>query len=112
MKLALPLLVLPLFAAGPAVDSDWNQWRGPKRDGHSADSGLLKDWPAGGPALAWKASGLGGGYSSVSVWGDRLFTMGDQGDSCNIIALNVVDGKPVWTAKVGRTEGGSGYPGP
>lgn len=111
-RLALPLLVLPLLAAVPAADSDWNQWRGPKRDGHSADSGLLKDWPAGGPALVWKANGTGGGYSSVSVWGDRLFTMGDQGGSCNIIALNAADGKVVWTAKVGQAEGGAGYPGP
>jgi outer membrane protein assembly factor BamB len=38
--------------------------------------------------------------------------MGDQGDTCNIIALNLADGKPVWTAKVGKTAGGNGYPGP
>jgi outer membrane protein assembly factor BamB len=38
--------------------------------------------------------------------------MGDQGDTCNIIALNLADGKQVWTAKVGKTEGGGGYPGP
>jgi len=108
----LALLALPLLAAGPAADSDWNQWRGPKRDGHSADTGLLKDWPAGGPPLAWKGVGLGGGFSSVSISGGRIFTMGDQGDTCNIVALNLADGKPIWTAKVGKTQGGGGYPGP
>jgi outer membrane protein assembly factor BamB len=108
----LSLLALPLMAAGPAPDSDWSQWRGPNRDGHSADTGLLKDWPEGGPPLAWKSIGLGNGLSSVSVSGDRIFTMGDQGDTCNIIALNLADGKQVWAAKVGKPEGGSGYPGP
>jgi outer membrane protein assembly factor BamB len=108
----LSILALPLLGAGPAPDSDYNQWRGPKRDGHSADTGLLKEWPAGGPALAWKITGIGGGFSSVSTSGDRIFTMGDQGDTCNIIALNLADGKQVWTAKVGKTEGGGGYPGP
>src|SRR6185295_14123517 len=111
-KLLAVLFALPLIGAGPAADSDWNQWRGPKRDGHSADTGLLKDWPAGGSTLAWKIVDLGGGLSSVSVMGDRIFTMGDQGDTCNIIALNAADGKQVWTAKVGKTEGGAGYPGP
>ncbi len=111
-KLSVALLALAALGAGPAPDSDWNQWRGPKRDGHSADTGLLKEWPAGGPALAWKITDLGGGFSSVSVSGDHLFTMGDQGDSCNIVCLNAVDGKTVWTAKVGKTDGGGGYPGP
>ena len=112
MRLALPCLALSLIAAVPAPDSDWNQWRGPKRDGHSADTGLLKEWPAGGPSLAWKAVGLGGGFSSVSIQGDRIFTMGDQSDSCNLLALNLADGKIIWSAKVGKTEGGGGYPGP
>ena len=29
--------------------------------------GLLKDWPAGGPPLAWKATGAGEGYSSFAT---------------------------------------------
>jgi len=110
--LLLWLMALPLMAAGPGADSDWNQWRGPHRDGHSADTGLLQEWPAGGPPLLWKSPDIGGGYSSVSFSGGRLFTMGDQGDSCNIIALNLADGKPVWSARVGKAEGGAGYPGP
>ncbi|MBV8881049.1 MAG: PQQ-like beta-propeller repeat protein [Planctomycetaceae bacterium] len=108
----LSLSALPLLAAGPAPDSDWNQWRGPNRDGHSADTGLLKEWPAGGPPLAWKIADLGTGLSSVSVSGDRIYTMGDQEGTCSIVALNLSDGKTLWRAKVGKPDGGDGYPGP
>ena len=66
------LFATPLVAAEP----DWPQFRGPKRDGHSPDKGLLKQWPADGPPLAWKAEGVGTGYSSVAVDapGGRLIT--------------------------------------
>jgi outer membrane protein assembly factor BamB len=110
----LALLALPLMAAGPAPDSDWSQWRGPKRDGLSPDTGLLKEWPAGGPPLAWKATGIGGGYSSVSVLGDTLYTMGDAGDTCNLLALSVADGKILWKSRVGEahTKGNQDWTGP
>ncbi len=104
-------LSLPAPASGPEP-AEWNQWRGPNRDGLSPDTGLLKQWPPAGPPLAWKAAGLGGGFSSVSFAGARIFTMGDVGDSCAVVALNLADGKVAWTAKVGRTGGGGGYPGP
>ncbi|MBI3416163.1 MAG: hypothetical protein HY043_12770, partial [Verrucomicrobia bacterium] len=49
-----------------AASADWPQWRGPHRDGISTEKGLLQDWPAGGPPLAWKATGLGAGYATVA----------------------------------------------
>ena len=49
-----------------AQTPDWFQWRGPNRDGQSAETGLLKEWPAGGPKLLWRATGAGTGYSSFS----------------------------------------------
>ncbi len=88
-----------------APDTDWAQWRGPNRDGLSPDTGLLKQWPADGPPLAWKATGLGEGYSSVSLSGSRLFTMGDVGGSSTLIALNAADGKQLWSCKVGEPGG-------
>ena len=60
------VLSLPAVVSNRALD-DWPQWRGPKRDGVSAERGLLKDWPSGGPKLAWKASGAGEGYSSFAT---------------------------------------------
>ena len=107
-------MVIGLFVVGQALTwaGDWRQWRGDKRDGHSSDKGLLKQWPQGGPKLLWKTNGIGGGFSSVAVTQDRIFTMGDGPDSSLVYALEEKDGKQVWAAKVGRTEGGGGYPGP
>src|SRR5476651_1853243 len=96
----------------PAGVPDWGQFRGPNRDGIATETGLLKEWPKDGPPLAWKAAGIGGGFSSVSVAGKMIFTMGDVGNSCMILALSAADGKILWQAKVGQTGGGGGYPGP
>ena len=79
----------------------WPQWRGPARDGISSESGLLARWPEGGPPLVWTGSGLGEGYSGVSVAGGKIFTMGDRDGSQWIIAVSATDGKEAWSAKVG-----------
>src|ERR1043166_2236048 len=94
-----------------ARGGDWNQWRGPNRDGISPDTDLLKQWPAGGPSLAWKSTSIGDGFSTVSISGTRLYTLGDVGGSCMLLALNVADGKDVWSAKVGAAVG-TRNPGP
>jgi outer membrane protein assembly factor BamB len=110
--------VVAWFAAwvsAPCVRSaDWPQWRGQNRDGKSGDTQLLQQWPAGGPPLVWKAVGLGLGYSGVSVVADRVFTMGDKGDASVLEALRVADGRPVWSAKVGKSgaPGWGGFAGP
>src|SRR4030095_14217873 len=70
-----------LFNTVSLMAADWPQWRGMNRDGKSADSGLLKQWPPDGPKLVWKATGLGKGYGSVSVVGDRVYSSGDKDES-------------------------------
>lgn len=98
--LALFLLVLTL-AALPAAADDWPQWRGPNRDGRSAETGLLDAWPEGGPPLLYRVSGVGNGYSSLSVVGDRIYTTGDVDESQFVLALKRGDGSRVWAAKIG-----------
>lgn len=92
-----------------AIAGDWPQWRGPNRDDISTETGLLKAWPAGGPPLAWKARGLGVGYSSVAVAGGKIFTMGDSPDAGTVRALDAKDGSVLWTSPIGRP--GGNYPG-
>jgi outer membrane protein assembly factor BamB len=55
---------------------DWPQFRGPTRDGKSAETGLLKEWPEGGPQLLWSTEGLGIGFSSVAVARGFIYTTG------------------------------------
>ena len=84
------------------VPDDWPQWRGPRRDGVSAETGLLRAWPAGGPPLAWKAAGAGEGYSSFAVADGRLITLGARGDTEYVTAFDAASGKRLWEAANGR----------
>lgn len=95
-----------------ANDSDWPQWRGSRQDGISADTGLLHAWPSGGPELLWKAAGLGKGFSSVSLVGDRIYTMGDRNGGEFAICLSRADGKQLWSARIGDEWEPNGYSGP
>ena len=91
--------------------ANWPQWRGPNRDGVSKETGLLKQWPADGPPLLWKASGAGRGYSSFSVANGRLYTMGLRGDREYVIAFDIANGKEAWATPHGsafRNDRGDG----
>ena len=112
-QLVIAFLVSLSLSAATSL-ADWPQWRGPNRDGHSTDTGLLKQWPEGGPKLAWKAGGMGSGYTSVSVVGDRVYCMGDKEDANYLMALSGADGKVLWKAKVGKAgaPGWGGFAGP
>ncbi len=59
--------------------ADWPQWRGPQRNGISAETGLLAEWPKEGPRLVWQVKDIGSGYSTPAVVGDRLYLLSNQG---------------------------------
>ena len=96
---------------GSQAGGSWPQWRGPNRDGISKETGLLKQWPADGPPLVWKAAGAGRGYSSFSVANGRLYTMGLRGDREFVVAFDVATGKEAWATPHGgafRNDRGDG----
>jgi outer membrane protein assembly factor BamB len=90
--------------------ADWPQWRGPNRDGVSAEKGLLKQWPSEGPKLLWKADLGGVGYGSPAVVGDRLYILAAEdaaeGRKEFAVCLNTKDGTPVWKKDLPVGEGG------
>jgi len=100
LGLLFMLLALSAQAAGQ-TGGNWPQWRGPNRDGISKETGLLKQWPAMGPPLVWKAVGAGRGYSSMALANGRLFTMGLRADREYVIAFDVATGKEVWATPHG-----------
>ena len=94
--------------------ADWPQWRGPKRDGLSQETGLLKEWPAGGPKLLWEQKDIGEGYSTPAVIGERIYVMGNRGMEDEFVAcLAVKDGEQIWSTRVGKVGENKGpqYPG-
>jgi outer membrane protein assembly factor BamB len=98
--------------AGSPRDVDWPCWRGANRDNITKESGLLDQWRGEGPPLAWTASNLGRGFSSVSIAGGRIFTMGDRQDRQFVIALDLATGKQLWSTPIGDAWEPSGYAGP
>ena len=113
------LAFLLCLTAGPAVAADWPQWRGPNRDGKSADTGLATVWPAGGPKLAWKLDNVGTGYGQVAVVGDSVYLIGAEGKKAGakefVLCLSAADGKEKWrtpleTAAAKFSDGWGGGP--
>lgn len=104
---ALFLLIISPVCQG----QDWNQWKGPRRNNKSPSTGLNFKWEGQGPRLVWKADGLGEGYSNLSFYQDKIFTMGDIGNDSCLVALDRASGAVLWKTPVGPSRG-VGYPGP
>jgi outer membrane protein assembly factor BamB len=94
-----------LLAAGTILGSsalgatDWPEWRGPSRDGRSAETGLPSSWSPQGDNLAWRVPI--GARSSPVAFGDRLYlltvTEGDVATTQErLVALDAETGKVVW----------------
>ncbi len=85
-----------------SADGEWPQFRGPNRDGVSKETGLLREWPASGPPVLWKAVNAGEGFSSVAISHGRVFTMGSRDGGEYVIAYDVETGKELWATRTGK----------
>jgi outer membrane protein assembly factor BamB len=92
------------FGSAFAADAkfDWPQWRGPNRDDVSKETGLLKEWPAGGPKKIWSFDKAGNGYAGVSIAAGRLYTMGIRDGKEVLFALDTQSGKELWATPMGN----------
>lgn len=91
-----------IFISSPIHAEDWNQFRGPNRDNLCSETGLADEWPSGGPLKVMTITGLGEGYSTVSVVADRLYTMGNVDGAEQVIAIDRTTGEVVWRARNGN----------
>ncbi|HEY3379877.1 MAG TPA: PQQ-binding-like beta-propeller repeat protein [Armatimonadota bacterium] len=105
---ALLLLLLPL--GGVAWANDWAQWRGPGRDGVSAETHLLQQWPAAGPRLLWSVDGVGEGFSQPSVTNEAIYVTGMADGNVGYCAAYNLAGVRKWRTAYG-TEWTGGYRG-
>lgn len=81
--------------ANAGVAEPWPEWRGPKRDGISRETGLLDAWPDEGPVILWSVP-IGEGYSCFAIVGERLYTMAQEGPEETVLCLDAANGQPIW----------------
>ena len=112
MKKLLSLAAAMVSSVAVIQAADWPQWQGADRTRISKETGLLKEWPSSGPPVVWTATGLGNGYGSMAVAGERVFVQGTRGGNSVVIALNRADGKEVWSKALGRSSDDDRGPGP
>ncbi len=87
----LVILILPTITRA----ADWPQFLGPSRDGHSAETGLLHEWPKDGPPKAWECD-AGPGFSGPAIAGGKLILFHRAGDDEVVECLDAKTGKKLW----------------
>ena len=87
----------------PVRADDWPQFRGPARDGTSKETGLLRQWPAGGPKVLWTVP-VGQGYAGAAIVAGRLYhhDYDEKKSEWSVIARSLADGKVIWQFKEAR----------
>ena len=109
---ALSVSTVTRSQSATSATTDWTQWRGPQRTGISPETGLLQQWPAAGPPVAWSITGVGEGYGTAAVSGSRLFVQGMRGRDTMVHGINLADGKYLWSKNLGSAGGNDRGSGP
>jgi outer membrane protein assembly factor BamB len=101
MRRTLPILAL-LTALAISLQAGerserllWPEFLGPQGDGVCREKGLNLNWEQYKPKVLWKVP-LGPAFSSISVVGDRLYTMVQRGKRDCVVCLDAKSGKEIW----------------
>lgn len=96
-----PRVLFSLLALAPSFLSaeDWPQWRGPRLDGTSRDTGFPLSAEGN---MTWKAELPGSGHASPIVWQDRVFTVAALAETEERLLLCVdrASGRLLWQSTV------------
>lgn len=100
-SLTIVTIALSILCAPVTFAADWPEWRGPNRDGRSAEKNLPTKWAPSGENLAWKVPY--GGRSAPIVMGDRVYLMNASGSGETlqerVVAFDAESGRVVWEHK-------------
>ena len=99
----ISVLIVSLFLGTTTAqeNSEWPCFHGVNRTAKSSETGLLKKWRETGPELLWTVSGLGEGYSTVSIAGGYIFAAGMIEKQTYVFAYNL-NGKQIWKMPNGQ----------
>ncbi len=99
-RAGLIALLVTLSVAG-VFAADWPGYLGPKRDGTSAETGILRTWPKEGPKVLWTVP-MGIGYGGPAVVGGKVYVL-DRDDAVGdkLRVLDLATGKELWSFAYG-----------
>lgn len=95
------MVAASLMTVASAADPCWPQWRGPNRDGKAVGGSIRTDWEANPPKQLWSMEGIGNGYGSLAIVGDRLYTTGYVGKEEMVTAVHLGTQKVLWQTPIG-----------
>jgi outer membrane protein assembly factor BamB len=77
---------------------EWPKWRGPQGDGITRESGLMTQWPEGGPKKLWSAP-VGIGHSSPVAVDGKVYIFSENEDQTTetLDAFDAASGKKIWS---------------
>ncbi|MEM7393720.1 MAG: PQQ-binding-like beta-propeller repeat protein, partial [Verrucomicrobiota bacterium] len=75
---------------------EWPQWRGPKADGHSPETGIHKDWTAKAPKTLWTVDLSDEGYANPSASGGKVFIIDHDKKQDIVRAIDLKTGNEAW----------------
>ena len=87
-------LLIP-FVAFSQTGLDWYQFHGPNRDRISVENDWRTNWAEKDPKVLWTKP-IGIGFASISVAGNRVFTMGNADNKDTVWCFDSETGKQIW----------------
>lgn len=94
MKYTITLLLVGLYALQIRAE-DWPTILGPRLNGTSSETGIIKPWPKNGLRKLWECE-LGIGYAPPVVAGGRLYHFDRFGDMARLTCRNAKTGQEIW----------------
>ncbi|RLS57150.1 MAG: pyrrolo-quinoline quinone [Planctomycetota bacterium] len=105
------------FAGTTASAENWPEWRGPRHNGLSTETGIKGSW-AKDKNIAWRVPLPGQGGSTPVIWEDRIYLTSSEGDDLVTLCASTA-GQTLWKTKIGTGnkdaragEGNSASPSP
>lgn len=96
-RLMLGVAATMAFCAS-GMAGDWPNFRGPKYDGISPETGLKTIWTTP-PKTLWEAK-VGDAFSGISIVGDRAYTCGTSAKKQTAVCLDANTGKQIWQTPI------------
>jgi outer membrane protein assembly factor BamB len=94
-KIKLITIIISVFVACTFA-ADWPQYYGPKRDGTSTETGILRSWPKEGPKVLWTVP-IGIGYGGPAVSDGKVYLLDrDEKVGDNLRCFDLSNGKELW----------------